>query len=144
MFQLTQAVTIEASPEKVWGVLTDLPRYAEWNPWIYEARGGTGVGDLVFVSVRLGSKSVRARHRVLTSKPMAEFRWCDLGAAALFAYGERARFLEPAAGGGVAYRVELRVKGVASSVVKALYGAALAGGLEGETLALKRRCESPS
>ena len=35
--ELTTFVDIDATPERVWQVLTDLPAYAEWNPFIAEA-----------------------------------------------------------------------------------------------------------
>ena len=38
--ELTTFVDIDATPERVWQVLTDLPAYAEWNPFITEADRG--------------------------------------------------------------------------------------------------------
>jgi uncharacterized protein YndB with AHSA1/START domain len=32
-------VEIQASPEAVWEVLTDLEAYAEWNPQLYRGEG---------------------------------------------------------------------------------------------------------
>jgi hypothetical protein len=49
--ELRTFVDIDASPERVWQVLTDLPAYAEWNPFITEAHGAFVVGDRLSVSV---------------------------------------------------------------------------------------------
>ena len=42
-------VDIDASPERVWQVLTDLPAYPEWNPLIIRAEGPLVVGARLLV-----------------------------------------------------------------------------------------------
>ena len=37
--QLSAQVEIDATPERVWQVLTDLGAYAEWNPFIVSSAG---------------------------------------------------------------------------------------------------------
>jgi uncharacterized protein YndB with AHSA1/START domain len=49
--ELTTFVDIDATPERVWQVLTDLPAYAEWNPFITEAEGAFVVGERLSVHV---------------------------------------------------------------------------------------------
>jgi hypothetical protein len=44
-FELRTFVDIEATPERVWQVLTDLPAYAQWNPFITHAEGTFAVGE---------------------------------------------------------------------------------------------------
>ena len=43
--ELRTFVDIEATPERVWQVLTDLPAYAEWNPFVTAAEGTVAVGS---------------------------------------------------------------------------------------------------
>ena len=43
--ELRTFVDIDASPERVWDVLTDVPAYPEWNPFIVEAAGTFAVGE---------------------------------------------------------------------------------------------------
>jgi uncharacterized protein YndB with AHSA1/START domain len=141
-WSISEEVAIGASPEQVFDVLTDLERYADWNPWICEAKGAATEGNVVQVAAKLGGgKAMRVSHRILTSQRPRHFRWCDMGWFTAFAYGERARFLEPASG-GARYRVELRITGIAAPLVSVVYGRALAAGLKAETEALKRRAES--
>nr|WP_299386427.1 SRPBCC domain-containing protein [Allomuricauda sp.] len=40
-------ITINASPEKVWGVLTDMNAYDEWNPTMKLIKGEVKVGNKV-------------------------------------------------------------------------------------------------
>jgi hypothetical protein len=42
MREIHMEITINAKPEKIWEVLTNLPRYAEWNPVIFPASGIIG------------------------------------------------------------------------------------------------------
>jgi hypothetical protein len=141
MLKLAQETLIEASAGTVFDVITDLPRYAEWNPWIVKAAGTPSEGATIRVRSLVGGRSLRVDHRILRSQKDAEFRWCDLGWFTRFAYGERARWLEPRGEGKVSYRVELTITGVLAPVVKALLGRSLARGLKAETDALKQRAE---
>lgn len=36
---LKTEIKINATPERVWSILTDLEKYAEWNPFIKNAKG---------------------------------------------------------------------------------------------------------
>jgi hypothetical protein len=142
MMKLSEELTIDSSPDVVFDVMTDFASYGAWNPWIVEASGTPREGEIVRVAVKLGKRTTRVDHRVLTNRRTNEFRWCDVGWFTVCAYGERARFLEPAPSGGVRYRVELTIKGPLTSLVRVLYGDALATGLKAETLALKERAEA--
>lgn len=44
-------VDIRASASRVWSVLSDLDRYAEWNPWIRRASGRLATGACIEVWV---------------------------------------------------------------------------------------------
>ena len=44
-------IGIAASPERVWSILTDLEKYAEWNPFIKNAKGKVQVGEKLEVLI---------------------------------------------------------------------------------------------
>jgi hypothetical protein len=57
-------IQIDVPPQAVWAVLTDLGRYAEWNPLFREASGVVAVGN------RITLRSVSpANGRLMTIKP---------------------------------------------------------------------------
>ena len=69
-------IEVEASEDRVWDVLTDLPRFPEWNPLIPEARGEVKEGAHLRVCISPpGMGRSRYRLRVLTVVPKREFRW---------------------------------------------------------------------
>jgi hypothetical protein len=61
--ELTTFVDVEATPEHVWQVLTDLPAYPEWNPFITEAEGAFVVGERLSVRAPTVNSFVPAKLR---------------------------------------------------------------------------------
>ena len=52
MVEVDIATELEATADEAWHVLTDLPRYAAWNPFIRRASGDVRVGARVCVRPR--------------------------------------------------------------------------------------------
>ncbi len=74
--QLRTEIEICASPEVVWGVLTDSARYHEWNPFITTLEGRLAVGETLNVVVSPpDSTDFRFRPKVLVSEKDKELRW---------------------------------------------------------------------
>ena len=63
MLQVRAATEIHASPAAVWRVLTDLPRFRLWNPFIRAARGSTMKGGTVRVRVEALHFAARVTER---------------------------------------------------------------------------------
>ena len=84
--ELKTDIEIDAPPEAVWTVLTDLDRYAEWNPFVISASGQVEVGE------RLVNRMQPPRGRAMTIKPTVTevetasvFEWLGvLGFSGLF------------------------------------------------------------
>jgi hypothetical protein len=71
--EMRSFVDIDATPERVWQVLTDLPAYAEWNPFITRAEGTFVVGNRLSVTVPPVNAFVPAELRP-TVEEVAPFR----------------------------------------------------------------------
>jgi hypothetical protein len=79
--ELRTSVDIDATPERVWHVLTDLPAYAEWNPFVNSAEGAVVVGGRLSVSAPPVNAFVQSRlhPRVLEVAPFRRLRvWSRL------------------------------------------------------------------
>ncbi|KAI8345243.1 hypothetical protein B0O80DRAFT_474779 [Mortierella sp. GBAus27b] len=49
---ITTSIDINADPATIYSILTDLSRYHEWNPHMFEARGDIAVGQTILVRVK--------------------------------------------------------------------------------------------
>ncbi len=110
---LSTTVDIAATPERVWSVLTDLPAYGDWNPFITEAGGAVAAGERLRLRLQDGEgRPMRIRPRVRVARPARELRWLGrLGVPGMFD-GEHRFAIEPAPGGGSRLLHEERFTGV--------------------------------
>ncbi|WP_280314638.1 SRPBCC family protein, partial [Nocardia abscessus] len=49
----SRAVDIDAPADLVWQVITDFPRYGEWNPFVPECRSSLVPGEPIDMLVRV-------------------------------------------------------------------------------------------
>jgi hypothetical protein len=75
MKELRTEIIIQASPEKVWQILTHLEKYAEWNPFIHHAIGNTKVGETVDIDFASDSKGLKLHCTVVTAEPNRQLCW---------------------------------------------------------------------
>lgn len=68
-------IEIKATPKEVWEVLTNLEKYAEWNPLMYHAKGNIEEGGSVDLSVRTTSTEMRFDCTVTSVEPNHELAW---------------------------------------------------------------------
>ena len=67
---------INATPEKVWAVLTDFTSYPAWNPFIKSVEGKAEVGNKLTVTImQSGDKGTTFKPKVLTVVPSKELSW---------------------------------------------------------------------
>jgi hypothetical protein len=97
---LKTSIDIDAAPEAVWAVLSELPSYPSWNPFIREARGTLAVGERLDVEIQPeGGRAMRFRPTVLLAEPNRELRWRGRLVAPGVFDGEHRFAIEPTAGG---------------------------------------------
>lgn len=76
MKQFSTRVEINASPESVWRVFSDLESFHEWNPFITKAKGEFKVGTQLELYVQPTGGKGRAFHpKVLTAERNKEVSW---------------------------------------------------------------------
>lgn len=69
--QIKTSITINASKEKIWKILTDFESYSEWNPFIKSITGDVEVGNQILVKLQ----GMTFKPKVLTLKKNTELKW---------------------------------------------------------------------
>ena len=74
--QLHTEIEINASPERVWKILTDFIAYPIWNPFIREIRGRAAEGEKLRVFLKpSGSRGMVFKPVILKAELNRELRW---------------------------------------------------------------------
>jgi hypothetical protein len=95
MKELRTEIDIQATPEKVWQILTNLDQYPQWNPFIHHAVGTAKVGEKVDITFRSGSKEMTLHCTVIKVEPNKKLCWkYHVILPALFS-GEHSFVIEP-------------------------------------------------
>ena len=74
--EIRTEIAIEATPEKVWNVLTDFNAYPAWNPFITSITGKVEKGKRLTVRIQpTGGKAMTFKPTVLTAKENQKLSW---------------------------------------------------------------------
>ncbi|MGI9613556.1 MAG: SRPBCC family protein [Acidimicrobiales bacterium] len=141
--ELQTQVEIEATPETVWNVLTDLDHYAEWNPFIVEASGVVAIGNELTNRMQPpGGKAMTIKPAVTALEPVQTFEWLGhLGFRGVF--DGRHRFeLRPTATGGTRVLHTEQFQGVLVRFMRKTLDTQTHDGFEAMNAALKVRAEA--
>lgn len=84
--EIKTEILIQASPQKVWEVLTDFEQYSAWNHFIKSIKGPAQVGQTITVRIEPPQASgMTMKPTVLVFEDGREFRWQgNLGIKGLF------------------------------------------------------------
>ena len=135
-------VEIDAPIERVWKILTDLERYAEWNPFTPEITSNLEIGAPVEMRVRLVGKFLITRVEFLTRNAQYTLGWeLHMGGGVLL-HAERVQTLTPVDRGRTRYISEDTFTGWLRPLVLALFGRAMERGFTDCGLGLKKEAES--
>ena len=69
--QINTSITIKASKEKIWKILTDFEKYPEWNSFIKSVTGEVKVGNQIQIKLQ----GMTFKPIVLTFKENTELKW---------------------------------------------------------------------
>ena len=74
--ELKTEILIEATPGKIWEILTAFDRYAEWNPFIKSIEGKPQLGTRIRAQIAPpGAKGMTFKPTVLVFEKEKEFKW---------------------------------------------------------------------
>lgn len=106
--------SIQATPEVVWGLLTDAGSYTNWNPTIVSIQGPISLnGTVSLVSTVNPKRTFKVNVDVM--EPPRRLVWSDGMPLGLFK-GERTFLLEPA-GGGTQFTMTEEYTGLMSGLI---------------------------
>ncbi|HSV39975.1 MAG TPA: SRPBCC domain-containing protein [Nocardioidaceae bacterium] len=132
---------IDAAVAQVWEVLTDFPRYPEWNSAVSSLAGDLSVGSVLAIRLEMGSSAMDVKATVTEVESESRFAWRGkLGAEFLFT-GIRAFTLESQGEGTTRVRHLETVQGLIVPPFVMLKRKALAEHHNGFNRSLKERAE---
>jgi hypothetical protein len=142
MRELRTQIEVEATPERVWEILTDFDAYPEWNPFIQRIEGDAAPGSKLEVRIEPpGGRAMTFKPTVLEVAPGQELRWLGRVLAPGLFDGEHSLRIEPIDDSRVRFVQAERFTGVLVPVL----GKSLEKTQRGFTAmneALKRRAEA--
>ncbi|MBH63021.1 MAG: hypothetical protein CL569_11380 [Alphaproteobacteria bacterium] len=141
MAQFRSIFTIEASPTRVWDVLTDFGRYTEWNPLFQSAEGSLTSSSRVRLTHKPPfGRSIKLRGRIVRLEPERELI-LRTGSALPGLYRSETGFRLEAAEGVVRLHHHESFGGLAMGIVAGANGIKMQEGCYALNLAIKRRSE---
>ena len=143
--QLHTDIPVQATPQRVWEILTNFAAYPAWNPFIPRISGSVAVGSRLDVQLQPpGRRGMRMRPTVLAAAPSRELRWLGhLGVPGLFD-GEHRFRIEPLGTDRVRFIQEERFSGLLAPLVLRFVERSTRQGFEAMNQALKARAEQQS
>lgn len=100
MYAIHTEIDIDAPAQKTWDVLTDLPKWADWNPFIRTANGTLAKGNFIAVVVQpSGTKPINGKGEVLVLEPPHEMVWTAALLGSWIFRGKHHFVVEPTADG---------------------------------------------
>jgi hypothetical protein len=74
--QISTEIVINATPQKIWAILTDFDNYPHWNPFIKSITGLVAVGNTITARIEPPeAQGMTFRPKVLAFEANKEFRW---------------------------------------------------------------------
>jgi hypothetical protein len=142
--RLHSDIAIDATPQRVWDILTDFAAYPEWNPFVRRIAGEPVTGSRIEAHLQPpGSRGMTMRPTILTVEPLRELRWLGrLGVPGLFD-GEHRFRIEADTGtvDRVRFVQEERFTGILAPLILRFIGRSTEQGFAAMNRALKSRAE---
>lgn len=141
---LHASIEIDAPAERVWGVITDLASYPDWNPFIVRAEGRLAVGERLRITiVAPGYRAVSFRPRLLDVEPGRRLRWLGRTLLPGLFDGRHSLMIEELGEGRSRFTSHEEVSGILLPVLGKVMRQSQAG-FEELCRAVKARAEQPA
>ena len=135
-------IEIEASGQRVWDVIVDLPAYPQWNPLIHKVQGTLAVGSRWKMDVRCsGIWRSEVPVEILGINPGRELRWLGTMVFRGVLDGDHSLTIEPISENRMRLRQFEHFRGLLIPLVAPTLISNMTRGFEQMNLALKRRAE---
>ena len=140
--ELHTEIDIDATPEVVWQVLTDLDRYTEWNPFITSSVGEPEVGQTLINRMEPpGGMAITLKPHVTVVEDGKTFEWLGkVGFSGVF--DGRHRFDIEASASGTKLTQSEELDGMLVRLLRKSVDTSTKSGFEAMNVALKARAES--
>jgi hypothetical protein len=140
--EVATELVIDASPETVWRILTDIQRYPQWNPYIRELRGKLAPDEPIeFRFPLFWHITLPAQARVLAAVYGHELRWAGHLLWDWLFRAEHYHIIEPISERAVRFAHGERFSGVLTLVLGPFLRIWAPGRYRAVNLALKQRAE---
>lgn len=140
MTRYASEIRIDAPPEAVWDVLTDLARYPDWNPLFPRAEGRLAPGERVAFLIAPVGRTMSATITELDAPRRLVWRAAPLGARLLAS--EHVFELAPDEAGGTQLRQEESFSGLAGGLLPGSMARKMEAAFREHDAALKARVET--
>ena len=139
-FAIRHELEIDAPAALVWRVITDLPAYPEWNPFVVACESSLDPGDPIRMRVHVFASFAQAQRETILDHVPGERLCYGLEGGALGALTSRRCHRVTSAGPGQSrYESDFELSGWLAPFVRALLGSRLRRGFDSMAEALERR-----
>jgi hypothetical protein len=143
MYEISTEIEIDATPGRVWSVLTDFPAYESWNTYIRSIKGKPEEGTRLIARMQPeGGKAMTFRPTVLRAEANRELRWRGRLLFPGIFDGEHYFRIEPAGDGKTRFVHGEKFNGLLVPVLKSKLDREIRQGFEAMNRGLKARAEA--
>ena len=141
-FVYEQTLDIAAPAAVVWEVITDLPRYGDWNPFVSSCESTLRPGDPIDMTVHLMKRPQQQREWMSEYHEGRGFAYRMKPVPGGALSSARWHDITPVDDGHCRYLSHFELRGWLMPVVRGLLGARLRAGFAGMNAGVKERAES--
>lgn len=141
-FIIDESIEIQAPLEVVWAVITDLPAYGEWNPFVVSCRSTLTVGDPIDMRVKIFSRVAQPQREYIQEHvPRARLCYGLDGGRSGAVISQRYHEVERLDAQRTRYHSRFVLSGWAAPFTRLLLGSRLQRGFHGMTAGICQRAE---